>query len=77
MMGKEIERYAFFWNARDNEGTLRLQFSDGSGDQVLIDSPQEGLLLLDILRHEKPVLYDAQHGLVMTGLEPVGEGEDD
>jgi len=76
-MGNVIERYAFFWNARDNEGTLQLQFSDGSGDQVLVDSPQEGLLLLDVLRNEKPVFYDAQHGIIMTGLEPVGEGEDD
>ncbi len=75
-MGKVIERYAFFWNVRDNEGTLQLQFSDGSGDQVLVDSPQEGLLLLDVLRNEKPVFYDAQHKIVMTGLESVGEGED-
>ncbi len=76
-MGNVIERYAFFWNVKDNEGSLQLQFSDGSGDQVLVDSPQEGLLLLDVLRNEKPVFYDAQHGIIMTGLEPVGEGEDD
>ncbi len=76
-MGNVIERYAFFWNVKDNEGSMQLQFSDGSGDQVLVDSPQEGLLLLDVLRNEKPVFYDAKHGIIMTGLEPVGEGEDD
>ena len=76
-MGKMIERYAFFWNARNNEGIVQLQFADGSGDQVLADSPQEGLLLLDILRNEKPVLYDDENGIIMTGLEPIGEGEDD
>lgn len=53
------------------------KFSDGSGGQVLVDSPQEGLLLLDILRNEKPVYYNAHHEMIMTGMEPIGEGEDD
>ena len=39
-------------------------------------SPPKGLLL-DVLRNEKPVYYDTHHGMIMIGLEPVGEGEDD
>ena len=74
-MQQEIEGYAFFWNARTNEGGLHLRFSGGGGGQVLVDSPQEGLLLLDVLRNEKPVYYDENNGMIMTGLESVGEGE--
>jgi hypothetical protein len=74
-MPTEIHGYAFFWQAKNNEGTLQLKLSNGEGAQVLVDSAQEGLLLLDILRNEKPVYFDRDNDLIMTGLEPVGEGE--
>jgi len=76
-MYKEIKGYAFYWHARNNEGTLHLQLADGGHAQVLIDSPQEGLLLLDVLRNEGPVVFDPNHEMIMTGLELVGEGEGD
>ena len=73
---QEILQYAFFWRPEDNKGRIQLALADGTGGAVELDSAQEGLLLLDVLRHEKPVYYDASHGLIMTGLEPVGEGEE-
>jgi hypothetical protein len=76
-MHEEIKGYAFFWHARNNEGSLQLQLSNGGAAQVLVDSAQEGMLLLDVLRNEKPVFFDPQNELLMTGLELVGEGEDD
>ncbi len=75
-MRQIIERYAFFWNTKANEGHMHFQFSDGSRGQAFLDSPQEGQLLLDVLRNEQPVYYDDAHDMIMTGLEPVGEGED-
>ncbi len=76
-MRQRIERYAFFWNTNANEGHMLFHFSDGSTGQAMLDSPQEGSLLLDLLRNEKPVYYDEDTSLIMTGLEPVGEGDED
>lgn len=72
---KEIEAYHIIYNARANEGQIMLKMKDGGVESVLLDSPSEGTLLLDILRNESPVYYDEEHGLVMTGIEGVGEGE--
>lgn len=74
-MQKEVTHYAFFWNVQANEGHILLQFADGSTAQTLLDSPSEGSLLVDILRNEKPVYYDQEHDILLTGLEMVGEGE--
>ena len=76
-MHVEIKGYAFFWHAGHNEGSLHLQLADGGSTKVHVDSAQEGTLLLDVLRNEKPVFFDPQNELIMTGMEPVGEGEDD
>ena len=76
-MRQRIERYAFFWNVKDNEGHLlfHLEGEENKTATLWLDSPQEGQLLVDILRNEDPVYYDEEHELIMTGLEPVGEGE--
>ena len=74
---EEIIQYAFSWRTEDNIGTIQLALANGTGAALEPDSPQEALLLLDVLRHEKPVFYEAQHQLIMTGLEPVGEGDED
>ncbi len=75
-MRQEITHYAFFWRPEDNKGRIQFALADGTGGQVELDSAQEGLLLLDLLRNEKPVFYDAANDLIMTGMEPVGEGEE-
>ena len=79
MSHRNIEKYAIFWNAAANEGQFVLQLTESDEGpptaMVYLDSPQEGSLLLDILRNERPVYYDDEHELIFTGLEVVGEGE--
>ena len=79
-MRQRIEKYAIFYNVQANEGHILFQFDDSvAGDStatLLLDSPQEGTFILDILRNESPVYYDDEHHLIMTGLEFTGEGED-
>ncbi len=74
---EEIIQYAFFWRTEDNTGVVQLALANGTGATLEPDSPQEALLLLDVLRHEKPVYYQSQNQIIMTGLEPVGEGDED
>ena len=69
---KTVESYKVAWNINANEGTLILDTSDGV-EHMTMDSPQECLLLLDILRNEKPLYID--QGVLFTGFEEVGEGE--
>lgn len=74
-MRQEIKQYAFYWHYKGNEGYLQLLLADGSSGQVLLDSPAEGSLLLDVLRNEQPVYWDVEHELIMTGLEPASKGK--
>lgn len=72
---EEIIQYAFFWRTEENVGMINLVLASGGGGQVIVDSPEEASLLLDVLRNEKPLFYDRRNALIATGLEPVGEGE--
>jgi len=71
---KEIDAYKVAWNANSDEGTLIIHTLPDGLEQVHLDSAAEGLLMLDILRNEKPVFI--QDGVLFTGFEPVGEGEE-
>lgn len=78
-MKRNIDKYLVFWNAAANEGQLTLELAgdeDPRTATIHLDSPQEGSLLLDILRNESPVYYDDEYELIITGMEPVGEGEE-
>jgi len=79
-MRRRIEKYAIFYNVQANEGHILFQLDDNIEGQgtatLLLDSPQEGMLILDILRNEQPVYYDEEHQILLTGLEFTGEGED-
>lgn len=73
----EVISYKAFWNATDNHGQLWVLFADETGKLFDMETPQEMMMMVDLLRNEKPVYYDQKHNLIMTGIEPVGEGEND
>lgn len=52
-----------------SEGILLHTLPDGL-EQVHLDSAPEGLLMLDILRHEKPIYIE--DGMLYSGFEDVG-----
>ncbi len=67
-MRKRVDNYAVFWNAPENQGSFLLYFADETTGSVLIDSPQEGMFILDILRNESPVYVDDELDLIVTGI---------
>ncbi len=73
---QEIETYKLTWTPADNRGTLHLGLKDGTGADIALDSPSEAHFLMDLLRNESPCYYYAAIGMVGTGFEPVGEGEE-
>lgn len=72
----KIESYAVMWNADLNEGSINLLLENGGSRLLTADSAAECALLVDILRNESPVYVHARHNQLITGLEPVGEGEE-
>jgi len=73
----EIIGYRTLWNATDNHGQLWVQFADETGKLFDTETPEEMMMLVDLLRNEKPIFYDSKYNLIMTGFEPVGEGNND
>ena len=73
---KKIKRYAFSWNTEKTEGLLQLLLEDDGAGTLPVNSASEGLLLLDLLRNEKPVYFNEENNIIMSRLEAVGEGED-
>lgn len=73
---QEIQSYKVTWRPTENVGMIHLCLADGAAS-VPIDSAMEMMMLVDLLRNESPVYYDARHEVVLTGFEPVGEGSND
>lgn len=69
---RKIESYRISWNTRANEGVILAQTPDGVA-QLLIDSPEEGKNMLNVLRKEETVYV--QNGILFTGFDQVGEAE--
>jgi hypothetical protein len=74
MPWKQIKVYKAYWRPELNHGVLSIGY-DGGSDSQSIESPQEMLLVLDILRNERPVSFHTDTKAIATGAEPVGEEE--
>lgn len=73
----EVIGYRTFWNATDNHGQIWILLANETGKLFDTETPQEMMMLVDLLRNEKPIYYDLKHNFIMTGLEPIGEGNVD
>lgn len=74
MPKKIVTQYAVFHNVG---GTTSVNvYYDGGGADSIADIPiAEASYIIDLLRNEKPVYYDAGLKRMSTSFEPVGEGE--
>lgn len=73
----KIESYAIMWNTDNDEGSINLILENGETRMLSADSAAECSLLVDILRNESPVYIHVRHNQLITGIEPVGEGEEE
>ena len=71
---KQIEKYAVL-HYRDGTTRINIYFTDGSWDFYTKLDPAKALLLVDLLRNEKPVFWTEGPDILWTGREPVGEEE--
>lgn len=75
----EIMAYKPEWDVARKVGRIKIAAPQESGpwfyEEIEVDSAVEMQMLVDILRNEKPVYFDAQNRQLLTGYEPTGEGE--
>ncbi|MBD3229853.1 MAG: hypothetical protein GF329_16845 [Candidatus Lokiarchaeota archaeon] len=78
MVLQKVKKYAARWDINGHRGLVSVLYDAKGGDweHIIIKDPMEFFVVVDMLRNEKPVMYDDQKIHVMTSDEPVGEEED-
>ncbi len=71
---KEVQKYAVL-HYRDETTRINIYFTDGSWDCYKKLDSNRAMLILDILRNEKPVYWTEGPDILWSGREPVGEEE--
>jgi hypothetical protein len=71
---KEVKQYTVF-HYRNGSTRINVYFTDGSWDYYVRLDPARALLILDLLRNEKPVFWTEGPDVLWAGREPVGEEE--
>lgn len=71
---KVVKEYTVL-HYRNGTTRINIYFTDGSWDYYTDLNSDRALLLLDILRNEKPVFWTEGPDILWSGREPVGEEE--
>jgi len=71
----EINSYHVHWDIDGHFGNIQLNLSNNTSIAIGGQTPEEMMMLVDILRNEKPIRFDTDSRRLSTAAEPVGEGE--
>ncbi len=74
---RKVKQYRAYWKPK-SYGAITIFYEEGEEEkmeQIVLESPQEFLVMFDLLRHERPVYFSIKTGAISTGREPVGEAE--
>jgi hypothetical protein len=71
---KVVKEYTVL-HYRNGTTRINIYFTDGTWDTYTQLDSGRALLLLDILRNEKPVFWTEGPDILWSGREPVGEEE--
>jgi hypothetical protein len=73
---KEIRDYSLYWGIDNHHGFLELHtMDDRAGYGIRIENPSEIMLIVDMLRNEKPCYYDTTSRTVSTSRKPMRQEE--
>jgi len=72
---QKIAKYGARWDINNHQGIVSLLYSSGDWKHITIKDPMEFYVIVDLLRNEKPILYDDQKVHILTSAEKVGEEE--
>jgi hypothetical protein len=73
---KQVKTYAVR-HYNDGSTKITLRFTDGTSNAMKVEKADaaRAVLLVDLLRNEKPVSWSEQAKVLVVGDEPVGEEE--
>jgi hypothetical protein len=76
-MAVQVKKYYARWKPADHTGYITVFWDGGSAgfSEGSFQSPEEFRLVVDLLRNESPIWWDAPTGRLYAHWEPVGEGE--
>lgn len=74
MAKKLVTQYAVFHNV-GGQSDINVYYDGGGADSIQAVPFAEAGYIIDILRNEKPIYYDAALKRLSTSFEGVGEGE--
>ena len=61
---EQILEYSIFYRHESEAGMIHMHMADGSNQHFPFHSIEEASLLIDILRNEKPVYYNAEDEII-------------
>jgi len=71
-----IIEYRAGWDLNDKIGKIQLKTDNNKWSPIIrFQKPEVFSVVLDLLRNEKPILYDTNSKIIRTSNELVGEGE--
>lgn len=70
---QKVKSYIITWRPDENKGQFHGALADGKGADLPIDNPKEASFLLNLSRHEPEVHFDAEHRLIVTGVDIPGQ----
>lgn len=73
---KKVESFNFTYRPQDDAGTITLALEGGVPGSIMVDSPAEAHFLLYLLKNDDSVYFDPGNGLISTGIEYPGGGEE-
>jgi len=71
----DVNSYLVHWDLDGHFGNIQLNLSNNTAIAIGGQSPEEMMMLVDILRNERPIRFDTDARRISTAPEPIGEGE--
>lgn len=76
MVLQNVKRYGARWDINKHHGVVSILFdTTNEWEHLVIEDAMEFFVIVDMLRNEKPIVFDDQKMHVMTSAEKIGEEE--
>ena len=76
MVLQNVKKYGARWDINKHQGVVSVLFdTTNEWEHIVVKDPMEFFVIVDMLRNEKPIVFDDQKMHVMTSAEKIGEEE--
>jgi hypothetical protein len=76
MVLQNVKKYGARWDINKHQGVVSILFdTTNEWEHIVVKDAMEFFVIVDMLRNEKPIVFDDQKMHVMTSAEKIGEEE--